>query len=54
MCVCVCVILYSLPIGWGEKYKNKRDETDEFLSNIDADNKLNRATLPDSGGDKKK
>ena len=46
------MLLHNLLIRWGDKYK--RDETDEFLSNIDADNKLNWETSPDSGGDRRR
>ena len=36
----------------GDKYD--REEANGYLSDIDADNKLNRATPPDSGGDKRR
>ena len=48
----VCVILHNLLFGWEDEYDG--EETDEYLSDIDADNKLNLATPPDSGGDKRR
>ena len=45
-------IIYLCSYRMGDKYD--QEETNEYLSDIDADNKLNRATPPASGGDKRR
>ena len=46
----VCIILHNLLIGWGDDHELTCNDDDDYFSDIDADNELNKATLSVSGG----
>ena len=50
----VCIILHNLLIGWGDDHELTCGDDDEYLSDIDADNELNKATPPEAGGDRRR
>ena len=50
----VCIILHNLLIGWGDDHEVSCHDDDDYLSDIDADNELNKATPPAAGGDRRR
>ena len=50
----MCIILHNLLIGWGDDHEVSCHDDDDYLSEIDADNELNKETPPAAGGDRRR